>query len=160
MGCAYRRPATSTSQTSAGRGYQQTLRILGKGDKPAEVVLNPRTQQAVDQAATDRAAGPLFRNKWRHRMHPTTPPRCCVDSRPPRASPSCSSLAKPLRWHMALTQLLWEARGALARHALLSDLVTADLDNCGYHRTRRRHGWTALMAPLSRISPAAAHRWR
>jgi integrase len=29
----------------AGSRYQPTLRILGKGDKPAEVVLNPRTQQ-------------------------------------------------------------------------------------------------------------------
>ncbi|MPZ74754.1 MAG: hypothetical protein GEU74_16325 [Nitriliruptorales bacterium] len=28
-----------------GARYQPTLRIIGKGDKPAEVVLNPRTQQ-------------------------------------------------------------------------------------------------------------------
>jgi integrase/recombinase XerD len=53
-----------------GSRYQPTLRILGKGDKPAEVVLNPRTQQAVDQAAADRTAGPLLRNRWRHRMQP------------------------------------------------------------------------------------------
>ncbi len=54
----------------AGSRYQPTLRILGKGDKPAEVVLNPRTQQAVDQAIDDRATGPLLRNQWRRRMQP------------------------------------------------------------------------------------------
>lgn len=54
----------------AGSRYQPTLRILGKGDKPAEVVLNPRTQQAVDRAVADRAAGPLLRNQWRRRMQP------------------------------------------------------------------------------------------
>jgi integrase/recombinase XerD len=53
-----------------GSRYQPTLRILGKGDKPAEVVLNPRTQQAVGQAAAGRTAGPLLRNQWRHRMQP------------------------------------------------------------------------------------------
>jgi integrase/recombinase XerD len=54
----------------AGSRYQPTLRILGKGDKPAEVVLNPRTQQAVDQVIDDRGAGPLLRNQWRRRMQP------------------------------------------------------------------------------------------
>lgn len=53
-----------------GSRYQPTLRILGKGDKPAEVVLNPRTQQAVDLAVAGRTAGPLLRNQWRHRMQP------------------------------------------------------------------------------------------
>ena len=41
-----------------GSRYQPTLRILGKGDKPAEVVLNPRTQQAVDQAVDGRRDRP------------------------------------------------------------------------------------------------------
>jgi hypothetical protein len=50
------------SPTLAGSRYQPALRIPGKGDKPAEVVLNPRTQQAVDQAVDGRSAGPLLRN--------------------------------------------------------------------------------------------------
>jgi len=54
----------------AGSRYQPTLRILGKGDKPADVVLNPRTHQAVDQAVDGRTTGPLLRNQWRHRMQP------------------------------------------------------------------------------------------
>ena len=37
-----------------GSPYQSTLRIIGKGDKPAEVVLNPRTQQAIDGAIMER----------------------------------------------------------------------------------------------------------
>ncbi|MDQ3972912.1 MAG: integrase, partial [Actinomycetota bacterium] len=35
-----------------------------------EVVLNPRTQQAVDQAIDGRHAGPLLRNQWRRPMQP------------------------------------------------------------------------------------------
>ena len=42
----------------------------GKGDKPAEVVLNPRTQHAIDGAITGRADGPLLLNEWRNRMRP------------------------------------------------------------------------------------------
>lgn len=58
-GCACPKPATSASPILAGLATKPTLRILGKGDKPAEMVLNPRTQQALDQAVADRAAGPL-----------------------------------------------------------------------------------------------------
>ncbi len=54
----------------AGSRYQPTLLIVGKGDKPAEVVLNPRTQQAVDQVVAGRHAGPLLRNQWRRPMQP------------------------------------------------------------------------------------------
>ncbi len=53
-----------------GSRYQPTLRVLGKGDKPAEVVLNPRTQQAVDQAIVGRLAGPLLLNQSHRRMQP------------------------------------------------------------------------------------------
>lgn len=47
-----------------GTRYQPTLRVIGRGDKPAEIVLNPRTQQAVDQAIAGRSSGPLLRNQW------------------------------------------------------------------------------------------------
>jgi integrase/recombinase XerD len=53
-----------------GPRYQPTLQILGKGDKPGEVVLNPRTQQALDEAVDGRTGGPLLRNQWRRRMQP------------------------------------------------------------------------------------------
>ncbi len=53
-----------------GSRYQPTLQIIGKGDKPGEVVLNPRAQQALDQAVDGRIAGPLLRNQWRRRMQP------------------------------------------------------------------------------------------
>lgn len=53
-----------------GARYQPTLRIVGKGDKPAEVVLNPRTQQAIDGAIGGRRDGPLLRNEWLRRMQP------------------------------------------------------------------------------------------
>ena len=53
-----------------GTRYQPTLRIFGKGDKPADVVLNPRTQQAIDSAIGDRRGGPLLRNQWHRRLQP------------------------------------------------------------------------------------------
>jgi site-specific recombinase XerD len=53
-----------------GSRYQPMLLIMGKGDKPAEVVLNPRTQQALDQVIDGRTIGPLLRNQWRRRMQP------------------------------------------------------------------------------------------
>jgi integrase/recombinase XerD len=53
-----------------GSRYQPTLQIMGKGDKPAEVVLNPRTQQALDLVVDERTAGPLLRKQWRRRMQP------------------------------------------------------------------------------------------
>jgi hypothetical protein len=46
-----------------GARYQPTLQIIGKGDKPAEVVLNPRMQQALDQVVDGRTVGPLLRNQ-------------------------------------------------------------------------------------------------
>lgn len=49
--------------------YQPTLQVLDKGDKPALIVLNPRTYQAIDQAVTGRAHGPLLLNQAQRRMH-------------------------------------------------------------------------------------------
>ena len=45
-----------------------TLRILGKGDQPAEIPLNPRTYEAIDRALGGRADGPLLLNRWGNRM--------------------------------------------------------------------------------------------
>jgi integrase/recombinase XerD len=55
-------------QDLGGSRYQPTLRIVGKGDKPAEIPLNPRTQQAIDQALGGRSNGPLLLNRWGNRM--------------------------------------------------------------------------------------------
>jgi integrase/recombinase XerD len=51
-----------------GWRYQPTLQVLGKGDKPALIVLNPRTYQAIDQAIAGRAHGPLLLNRAQRRM--------------------------------------------------------------------------------------------
>ena len=51
-----------------GSRYQPALRIVGKGDKPAEVPLNPRTQQAIGEALDGRTEGPLLLNQWGNRM--------------------------------------------------------------------------------------------
>jgi integrase/recombinase XerD len=51
-----------------GWRYQPTLQVLGKGDKPALIVLNPRTYQAIDQAPSGRAHGPLLLNQAKRRM--------------------------------------------------------------------------------------------
>ena len=51
-----------------GSRYQPTVFVVGKGDKPAEVVLNPRTQQAVDAIVAHRTSGPLLLNEWGNRV--------------------------------------------------------------------------------------------
>jgi site-specific recombinase XerD len=51
-----------------GARYQPTLRIVGKGDKPAEIPLNPRTHEAIDHALNGRTDGPLLLNRWGNRM--------------------------------------------------------------------------------------------
>jgi site-specific recombinase XerD len=53
-----------------GSRYTSTLYIIGKGDKPAEVVLNPRTQHAVNLAVAGRAAGPILLNRRGVRLQP------------------------------------------------------------------------------------------
>jgi hypothetical protein len=42
-----------------GLRYQPTLQVIGKGYKPALIVLNPRTYQAIDQAISGRAHAPV-----------------------------------------------------------------------------------------------------
>jgi len=51
-----------------GARYQPTLRIVGKGDRLAEVPLNPRTHEAIDRALAGRTDGPLLLNQWGNRM--------------------------------------------------------------------------------------------
>ncbi len=51
-----------------GTAYQPMLHIIGKGDRPAEIVLNPRTHQAIDAAIDDRTQGPILVNAWGNRM--------------------------------------------------------------------------------------------
>lgn len=53
-----------------GARYAPTLRIIGKGDKPADIALNPRTQQAVDLAIGDRRHGPILLNQRGAGMRP------------------------------------------------------------------------------------------
>jgi integrase len=54
--------ACSTNIEDLGfeRGHR-TLRIVGKGDKPAVVPLVPRTARTVDLAIGERTAGPILR---------------------------------------------------------------------------------------------------
>lgn len=61
---------TANLDDVAGTRYQPTLRIVGKGDKPADIVLNPRTHQAIAAATTDRRHGPLLLNRAGRRMQP------------------------------------------------------------------------------------------
>lgn len=49
-------------------GYDWTLRIVGKGDKPAIIALNPPTMQAIDVALNGRKSGPLLLNTLNRRM--------------------------------------------------------------------------------------------
>ncbi|MBY5163578.1 tyrosine-type recombinase/integrase [Salsipaludibacter albus] len=51
-----------------GTAYQPMLHIIGKGDRPADIVVNPRTHQALDAAVAGRTTGPILVNAWGNRM--------------------------------------------------------------------------------------------
>lgn len=61
--------ATDADVDDLGRdGYDWTLRIVGKGNKPAIIALNPPTMQAIDAALRGRTTGPLLLNRAEKRM--------------------------------------------------------------------------------------------
>ena len=62
------RHAIPTSTTWAARDTSRPCASSAKGDKPAEIPLNPRTHQAIDQALDGRSDGPLLLNRWGNRM--------------------------------------------------------------------------------------------
>lgn len=49
-----------------------TAALSGSGAERAEVVLNPRTQQAVDTVVAERVSAPLPLNEWGNGMAPNT----------------------------------------------------------------------------------------
>jgi integrase/recombinase XerD len=51
--------AANVEDLGAERGHR-TLRIMGKGNKPAVVPLVPRTARTIDLAVGDRAEGPIL----------------------------------------------------------------------------------------------------
>ncbi len=74
--------ATNIEDFGLGRGHAQTLRIMGKGAKPAVIPLVARTARTVDLAVGERSPGPILR-----RSRPSTPARGAPGRlRPRRAS--------------------------------------------------------------------------
>jgi integrase/recombinase XerD len=54
--------ATNVEDLAFDRGHR-TLRIVGKGNKPAVIPLVPRTGRTIDLAIGDRCEGPILRRK-------------------------------------------------------------------------------------------------
>lgn len=54
-----RRCSTDIENLGFERGHR-TLRIIGKGDKPAVITLVPRTARTIDLAIGERTAGPIL----------------------------------------------------------------------------------------------------
>jgi integrase/recombinase XerD len=59
--------ATDIENLGFERGHR-TLRILGKGNKPAVIPLVPRTARTIDLATGDRTAGPILRRRDGQRL--------------------------------------------------------------------------------------------
>ena len=59
--------ATNIEDLGVERGHR-TLRILGKGNKPATVPLVPRTARTIDLAVGERHEGPILRRRDGHRL--------------------------------------------------------------------------------------------
>src|SRR5918994_1406992 len=58
---------TNVEDLGIERGHR-TLRIVGKGNKPATVPLVPRTARTVDLAVGERHEGPILRRRDGHRL--------------------------------------------------------------------------------------------
>ena len=59
--------ATNIEELGLERGHR-TLRIVGKGDKPATIPLVPRTARTVDLAVGERCEGPILRRRDGQRL--------------------------------------------------------------------------------------------
>jgi site-specific recombinase XerD len=59
--------ATNVEDLGLERGHR-TLRILGKGNKPATVPLVPRTARTIDLAVGERCEGPILRRRYGQRL--------------------------------------------------------------------------------------------
>ena len=59
--------ATNVEDLGIERGHR-TLRILGKGTKPATIPLVPRTARTVDLAVGERSEGPILRRRDGERL--------------------------------------------------------------------------------------------
>jgi integrase len=59
--------ATNVEDLGLERGHR-TLRILGKGNKPATVPLVPRTARTIDLAVGERCEGPILRRRDGQRL--------------------------------------------------------------------------------------------
>jgi site-specific recombinase XerD len=59
--------ATNIEDLGFERGHR-TLRILGKGNKPATIPLVPRAARTIDLAAGERCAGPILRRRDGQRL--------------------------------------------------------------------------------------------
>jgi site-specific recombinase XerD len=70
-----------------GSLYQRTLRILGKGDKPAEIPLNPRTTRQSTKLLTAAATVRCCSTAGAIACNATTPPQSSPASRDMWASP-------------------------------------------------------------------------
>jgi integrase/recombinase XerD len=59
--------ASNVEDLGLERGHR-TLRILGKGDKPATIPLVPRTARTIDLAVGERCEGPILRRRDGQRL--------------------------------------------------------------------------------------------
>lgn len=59
--------ATNVEDLGIERGHR-TLRILGKGNKPATIPLVPRTARTIDLAVGERSEGPILRRQGGERL--------------------------------------------------------------------------------------------
>lgn len=87
--------ATNVEDLGIERGHR-TLRILGKGHKPATIPLVPRTARTIDLAVGERHEGPILRRRdglrldrrTAHRWPRSTPASRCATCRSQPATPT------------------------------------------------------------------------
>ena len=81
--------ATNVEDLGIERGHR-TLRILGKGNKPATIPLVPRTARTIDLAVGERSEGPILRRRDGERLDRRNAPAGFAPSANAPASEQCT----------------------------------------------------------------------
>jgi integrase/recombinase XerD len=92
--------ATNVGDLAVERGHR-TLRMVGKGNKPATIPLVPRTARTVDLAVGERHEGPILRRRDGQRLDCRAPHRWVRSIRQARWARQRSPAHAPSGVHMA-----------------------------------------------------------
>ena len=157
--------ATNIEDLGFERGHR-TLRIVGKGNKPATVALVPRTARTIDLATEERHDGPILRRRDGQRLERRTAHRW-VRSIGTRAGLGnvhphmlrAAFIMAALDAGLPLRDVQIAARHADPRTTTIYDRRRQNFDRNGIRRCRLRRRRLSPDRPTAALRPYGRCRW-